>query len=159
MSHKILGIVLAVLVSATAHAQVPPPHAYQPSAEERELLEHGEISDGQKTGGGVTALLVGFGMGQAIQGRWLERGWIFTVGDIAATAAMVAGPIVAFSYDCNAACMHRGEALILGGSLLSLGLRIWQTTDAFVIPARHNARVRELRRRLDLTANGIALRF
>ena len=124
-----------------------------------ELLERGEISDGQKTGGGVAARVVGFGVGQAIQGRWLERGWIFTAGDLAATAMMVAGPILAFSYDCNAACMHRGEALALGGSLLALGLRIWQASDAFVVPARHNARVRELRRRLDVTANGIALRF
>jgi hypothetical protein len=159
MSHTIVGIVLAVLLSATAHAQVPPPHAYQPSAEERELLEHGEITDGQKTGGGVTALFVGFGVGQAIQGRWLERGWIFTAGDLAATALLVAGPIVALSYDCNAACMHRGEALFLGGGLLTLGFRIWQASDAFVVPARHNARVRELRRRFGVTASGVALRF
>src|SRR5215813_5168447 len=117
MPHTIVGIVLAVLVSATARAQVPPPYAYQPSAQERELLEHGEITDGQKTGGGAAALFVGFGVGQAIQGRWLERGWIFTAGDLVATALTVAGPIVAFSYDCNAACMRRGEALAVGGSL------------------------------------------
>jgi hypothetical protein len=72
---------------------------------------------------------------------------------------MVAGPIVALSYDCNAACVHRGEALAIGGGLLALGLRIWQVSDAWVVPARHNARVRELRRRLDATANGASCRI
>jgi hypothetical protein len=46
-------------------------------------------------------------MGQAIQGRWLERGWIFTVGDLGATALLAAGVNTVFGHDCDTACMSR----------------------------------------------------
>lgn len=146
MSHLAIAILLATAV--TAHAD--------PTPAERALLDRGEIST---TTGTVTAAFFGFGTGQALQGRWLERGWIFTLGDAGATALMVTGMTKVWSYDCNLGCQHRGEAVFIAGGLLALGLRIWQATDAYVVPARHNERVRELRRRFAVTPTGVAINF
>ena len=40
------------------------------------------ITKGKYIGGGVAAILPGFGVGHAIQGRYMEKGWIFTVAEV-----------------------------------------------------------------------------
>src|SRR5512146_1511966 len=81
----------------------PMPYAYQPpvqlTPEERELLDQGEISDGQHIGGGAMALFVGLGVGQAVQGRWHDTGWIFTLGEPVAVTIMMIGVAESFSGD------------------------------------------------------------
>src|SRR5687767_14647149 len=67
----------------------PPPHQYQPgvqypvalSQDDHDLLMRGEISDGEHAAGAIASIFIGFGSGQAIQGRWSDKGWIFTLGD------------------------------------------------------------------------------
>ncbi len=170
----VAGSVLALLVWNVAHAQpgapppppqgyppppqgyaVPPPHAYQPqpvqlTAEEADLLARGEISDAAHAGGGLAALFFGFGIGQAVQGRWSDRGWIFTVGESAALFALLYG-IAAEIEDCfgpdDACTGDEGDGLILVGAIGFSVFRIWETIDAFAAPPSHNARVRELRLR------------
>src|SRR5262245_1563028 len=63
---------------------VPPPYGYAPttlSSEERSLLEHGVIPDEQIIGGGLLAMFVGCGTGQAVQGRFTDTGYIFLLGE------------------------------------------------------------------------------
>src|SRR6478735_7677733 len=51
----------------------PPPQGYVPvqlSRDDAELLQKGEITDTQHAGGVVANVLFGFGVGQAIQGRY-----------------------------------------------------------------------------------------
>jgi hypothetical protein len=69
-----LAAVLAVC-SATAGAQT------ELSEEEREILERGEYSTGEWVGGGIVGYLAGFGIGQALQGRRSDIGWVFTLGE------------------------------------------------------------------------------
>src|SRR5436190_11246957 len=82
-----------------------PPQPYQPAyaipltRDEYALLARGEISDGAQLGGGLAALFFGFGTGQAIQGRWGDTGYIFTLGEGATTALMIAGMVRMFE-DC-----------------------------------------------------------
>lgn len=169
---------------------VPPPYQYQPgyaypaqlTPEEHELLLDGEISDGAHIGGGVAAIFVGFGVGQAIQGRWSERGWIFTLGEGASVAAIIAGAIK-IADDCigdvNGNCNEdddgNGTALLVGGLLGYTVFRVWDIIDAFSGPGEHNRRVRALKYRLgiplrvgwkpyvnsthDSTTAGLTLRF
>ncbi len=135
---------------------LPPPHTYQPpppgglTAEDAKLLARGEISAGAHIGGGAASLLFGFGLGQAIQGRWSETGWIFTVGETVAVVALFAGigsqiDDCAFEDSCNS---DDGETLIVGGMIGFVVLHVWEVVDAFAGPASHNRKLRELRTRL-----------
>jgi hypothetical protein len=140
----------------------PPPYAYQPqvplTAEEQDLLATGEISDGQHIGGGVAALLIGFGAGQAVQGRWHDTGWIFTLAEPIATTVAMVGLVDAFSDTCwvpgpcDKHISHRDVELIWGGLIALGGLHLWEVVDAFSVPPQHNARVRALRARLGYPA-------
>lgn len=135
---------------------VPAPYQYQPppvqlTAEEQELLMKGEISDGEHLGGGLAALFLGFGIGQGIQGRWSDRGWMFTLGDLASVTMMFYG--ITRTVTCADGTDHSGIACrsdagagwLIGGALAFTGLRIWQTIDAFAVPPDYNSRVRMLR--------------
>lgn len=142
----------------------PPPQQYQPaynypvqlSADDHELLMRGEITDGEHFGGGLAALFLGFGSGQAIQGRWSDTGWIFTLGETASLVAMVSGAI-RIADDCidtigdDVDCDHSdGPPLMIIGALGITVFRIWGTVDAFSGPGDHNRRVRELKWRMGM---------
>lgn len=135
---------------------VLPPHAYvaQLSEEDQALLARGEISDGRYIGGALASVFFGFGIGQAVHGRYHDTGWIFTFGEAGTLAAMVVGALQAIGdcYDFGEPCRDDddGEALMVGGLLGFIAFRAWELVDVFSAPPKHNARVRELRMRLGL---------
>jgi hypothetical protein len=124
----------------------PPPQAdLRLSAEDQELIVDGEIGPAAHIGGGLVAAFVGFGVGQAVQGRWTERGWIFTVGETAGLGLMVYGLGKAASTCINADgtdCGTSGLGFVAGGAIALTGFHLWETIDAFVAPIGHNRRVR-----------------
>jgi hypothetical protein len=139
----------------------PPPHQYQPgyhypaqlTPEEHELLMDGEITAGQHFGGGLAALFLGFGSGQAIQGRWSDTGWIFTLGEAASFAVLIGGLVRTIddcSLDSEDSCDDNsdGPPLIIAGVIGFTVFRIWEIVDAFSGPNDHNRRVRELKFRM-----------
>lgn len=162
-----------VLIGGTAAAQpgpsAQPPVQLQLSGEDAELLETGYISPGQHIGGGVAALFIGWGVGQAVQGRWHETGYIFTLGEPATFIGMMIGASQ-YLHDCPlfapesspGSCQHPHGVTLFWGSVAVLGaLRIWEVYDAFAEPPDHNRRLHALRARLGLpepvifgTANG-----
>ncbi|MEO8707386.1 MAG: hypothetical protein ABI867_45585 [Kofleriaceae bacterium] len=140
----------------------PPPYNYVPvqlTAEDQALLAEGEITDGQHVGGAVAGLFFGFGIGQAVQGRWSDTGWIFTLGEAASITAMVIGAVK--SFDCidsndtiggsSSGCSNAsGSGLLIGGFVGFMVFRVWEVVDAFGGPPKHNRRVRELKMRLGI---------
>src|SRR5689334_6547254 len=152
------AVVLLRLLAGTAAAQpgqtpaqLPPPYQYQPpppppmlTLDERHLLEDGEISDGRYVGGGLLSIFPGFGVGQAVQGRWSDRGWIFTLGETAAFGLMVYGisqdDCFLALYDCHDDG-DDGAGEFVTGLLAFTGFRIWEIIDAWAVPPMHNARV------------------
>jgi hypothetical protein len=133
---------------------VIPPYVYVPqlTEEEQGLLARGEISDGRYLGGALASVFFGFGVGQAVHGRYRDTGWIFTLGEGGTLTAMFIGVFQSLDAcldesDCS---NDEGEALLLGGLIGFLAFRAWELVDAFGAPPRHNARVRELRMRLGL---------
>jgi hypothetical protein len=179
---RILGFGLAcvLVLVTTAHAQpgqqppyqpppqqpyVPPPQGYAPAAygqpptitpEEHQLLLRGEISEGAHILGGAASFFLGFGTGQAIQGRWSDTGWIFTLGESASIAMMIAGVVRSID-DCgfgHETCDDEGSAD--GTGMIVVGLvgfsvfRVWEIIDAIGGPSGHNRRVRELKWRLGI---------
>ncbi len=142
-----------------APGYAPPAYGYQPrppqyvlSPEDNELLQRGDISDGEQVGGGLVAAFVGFGVGQAVQGRWTDTGWMYTLGESASLAALLWGALDVASCPVYTTCNNSsfGGGLLIGGVLAFAGFRVAGVIDAFVGPPRHNARLRELRQRLGI---------
>jgi hypothetical protein len=154
----VITIIGAVLLSAPAGAQPAEPD--QPaslslSAGDEALLARGEISDARSVTGGVTALLVGFGTGHVIEGRWRERGWWFTLGDSVLDTIAFGSLLVAA--DCAEGDCHSQKAIdgvTYGALIAALGFRLWETYDAVVVPREQNARIQQLRARAP--GNGLA---
>jgi hypothetical protein len=139
-----------------APGYAPPAHQYIPvqlSIDDQRLLAQGEISDGQHVAGAALAIFFGFGVGQAVQGRWSETGWIFAVGEAASIAAIIVG-LVRMVDDCfgsDRSCNNSdGEILFVGGLISFSVLRIWEIVDSIAGPPKHNQRVRDLRMRLGM---------
>jgi hypothetical protein len=141
----------------------PPPQNYVPaqlSADDAALLQQGEISDGAHIGGAVASLFFGFGIGQAVQGRYSETGWIFTLGEAASFGLLIYGIVEAFGGTCLSRdefgfCTNRetnssGGVMIAGGLIGLLVFRVWEIVDAFGGPPKHNARVRNIKMRLGM---------
>jgi hypothetical protein len=138
--------------------QQPPPPGYAPvpvqlTPDQLELLQKGEISEGAHVGGAAASIFLGFGVGQAVQGRYGETGWIFTVGEIASITALFIGVGQALDdcFDSDARCNDdKGEGLIIGGLVGLLAFRVWEVVDAVGGPSKHNRKVRELKMRLGM---------
>ena len=134
---------------------VPGQQPVQLTPDEADLLQQGEISDGAHVGGAVASLFLGFGVGQAVQGRYGETGWIFTLGEAASMVALVAGFVKTFD-NCfvvdGQTCNNNsgGNELLIGGFIGLAVFRVWEVVDAFGGPPKHNRKVRELKMRLGI---------
>lgn len=158
----ILVIIASALESRTAHAEPPP--LVQPSPhhevtarltltpEEQELLREGDVSGASHVGGIIAAATIGLGTGQLVQGRWLKRGWIFTVGEMVSVAAF---GIAASENDLDPTLVN---VLGFSGVIGLIGFHAWEIADAAIVPARHNRRVRFLRARVGLPTLSLEVR-
>ena len=124
----------------------PPPPQVQLPADEQSTLQIGYVSDGQMIGGGLASLFLSFGIGQAIEGRWSDTGWIFTLGEPVAFGVMLYGVLSGLT--CDRACSGSDGAVLAVGAIGFFGLRIWEIVDAFVGPGRQNARLQAVQLKL-----------
>lgn len=90
-----------------------------------------------------TLLLPGFGVGQLIQGRYQDTGWIFTLGELgSAGVALAAGALF---------CDHHGDFETCGigalalGALVYLPFRALEVFDLWSGPPIHNAKYQKLK--------------
>ena len=132
----------------------PPMVQLQITAEQADLLSRGEVPIGKYITGGILSYAVGFGVGHAVQGRWSDQGWIYTVGESASLVAMVYG-LAQMSgrqgFDQGPSQrQHRGENYFVAGIIALAGFRVWEVVDAWVAPPIHNRRVRALKQQLGL---------
>lgn len=156
MSVKLVAL---VLVSATAHAQVPAPSAYQPrpDPDDQRLLAIGEISNTQQVLGTAIAIFPGFGLGQAVEGRWRERGWIFTLGEAGSLGVYALAASCAFTK--GQSCSDTAYDIAVVGVISLAAFHVAGILDAAIAPVFHNRRVHELRARIAPAQGGIALTF
>lgn len=145
--HAVLALFVLLAVAAPSAAQpgaspTPrpgPQHPVELTAEEHELLAEGEIDSTSHIGGAIIAYAFGFGIGQAVQGRYTDTGYIFTIGEAGSAAAFIVGIDPCVDED---SC-----TLLIVGAVSLVAFRIWEIVDAFAGPARHNRRVRAVRRK------------
>jgi hypothetical protein len=155
--------------------QLQPP---QLTSEEWNLLDEGEIGQGRHFAGFLLSLSPGFGLGQAVQGRWSERGWIFTFGEAAGIALAVYGanyvehPCDTPDMEARGTTAHLSAPSPCGGGLdrdtlwmvyAGLGtyavLHLWEIVDSLSGPVEHNRQVRALRRRAGLSGQVVVAPF
>jgi hypothetical protein len=142
-----LGSCVLCVAASTVHAQAARSAGSSALAPaERALLERGEVSRARHIGGSVSSIVLGFGSGHAIQGRWRERGWIFTVGELASVALFV---VASSESDLDTSITNVLGVAGIGGLV---GFHVWGAVDAIIAPSRHNRRVRALRQRVDFSA-------
>ena len=101
------------------------------------------ITNGQYIGGGVTSILLGYGIGHAIQGRYMERGWIFTASELVAIGGYITSVVF---FVTEASDVYRtgntGGVKAFGGVSLAFlvaltGLRVWEIVDAWMLPSHY----------------------
>lgn len=108
--------------------------------------ERPEIELGDYIAGGVLGTAVGFGIGHAVQGRWQDKGWIFTVGEAAGITlfavgvAGLASSVQTGSFDGPSSSSY---ALVAISMLAISGVRIWEIIDVWtaVRPQRRQRHV------------------
>ncbi|UYL09615.1 hypothetical protein B9G69_003390 [Bdellovibrio sp. SKB1291214] len=92
------------------------------------------VETGKYITGGVLTSAVGFGIGHGIQGRYAEKGWIFTATETAGLAMVVAG-----AASCDDEVQANGskkwkcdnDGLILAGFGVWIGFHVWEIVDAW----------------------------
>jgi hypothetical protein len=127
------------------------------SEEDRDILNQGPISTGRYIAGGIVGSVAGFGIGQAIEGRYLPFGLIFTLGEMASTGLLVAGAV-----DCiNSLNVTNQNTLDCHGGTFWPGLiglavfRIWEVVDVWAAPPSINRRYRNLAGRVQMTSTRV----
>lgn len=100
---------------------------------------YSDISTTRYVAGGILSIYPGFGIGHAVQGRYTDKGWIFTTGEAISTAVVISGlidcgtsTVISSSKECS------GKDKMLVGTVGFLGFKIWEIFDAWVIPHSNN---------------------
>jgi hypothetical protein len=97
------------------------------SEEDLRILDDGPMGNWQYAIGGVVGLVPGFGLGHAIQGRWQEKGWIFSVGQVGSIAAYYGGAV-----SCFTGLIARGRCnglLLASGAFGFIFFKVWEVID------------------------------
>lgn len=101
--------------------------------------------------GGIVGTYPGFGLGHAIQGRWLDRGWIFTLGETA--GILVAGAGIINRLGDSGSERDCDRTAITVGMGTYLGFKIVEIFDVWIGGARHLERYNRLRGRIEKTSS------
>ena len=118
------------------------------SPEELAIYQYGEISTGSLIGGGLLGTFVGFGTGHIVYGKYGQRGWIFTVGEVGTIAMATVGAakiITSCLFDGSSSGCSTGSGLFILGGVGFFGFRLWELIDVWTIPGSHNDRYRSIK--------------
>tara|TARA_R110002073_G_scaffold257750_5_gene420626 strand:- start:17577 stop:18206 length:630 start_codon:yes stop_codon:yes gene_type:complete len=114
------------------------------TTEELDIYRRGEISPLETIGGGLVSAWAGFGLGHAVQGRYSDVGWMFTLGEVASLGVAVLGAIQVGQRG-NSQRFDNADTMLLAGVLSYGVLRVWEFVDTLAGPSAHNRRYRALR--------------
>lgn len=84
------------------------------------------ISSERKIAGLAAGYVIGFGTGHLVQGRYLEKGWLFTIGDAIGTYATLQGLRGCAFSQCE-------NSFWVGLALLTV-FKTWQLVDLAKVP-------------------------
>ncbi|MBS1960359.1 MAG: hypothetical protein JST80_12855 [Bdellovibrionales bacterium] len=160
------GMSFAATPANNASAPPPPDNSSAPSSsnkirytdltpDEREILNNGEISTGSYIAGGILGTILGLGIGNAVQGRYMPNGLIFTLGEVGGAMMWAAGVGDCLADSINSigtrSKTNCNEGLAVAGAVILTGLRIWEIVDVWAMPPTINSRYHNLKARVDGT--------
>jgi len=159
-----LFLIVLFTFSFSAHtcfAQVTSAPRTQITQEEQELLDQGEIGTGQYIAGGIVGTFLGLGIGNAIEGTYMPKGLIFTLGELGGATMMVTGAVdcavdaIGASITNSSVTCHTTAYTI--GAVVLVGLRIWEIIDVWATPPSINHRIESIRARTGMSAPRAAI--
>lgn len=128
------------------------------TTEEMKIYQYGEISPGSHVAGGLLGTFVGLGLGHIVYGKYGDRGWIFTAGELGSITVLTVG-LVSLVENCTLRDSSHCDNTGSGGGLVTLGLlgllgfRVWEIIDVWTIPPNHNAQYRAIKARVESSWN------
>ena len=141
-----------VVVSAhPARAASPEPRLVTVSAEDGWVLERGTIGVVPYVIGGLGSVYLGFGIGHAIQGRYGQRGWMMTLGEVGGLALVAGG----FMQSCAQGCGDNAMSTL--GIATFIGFKVWEVLDAWIYPPIHNSHYEEITKSLGARSFSVTL--
>jgi hypothetical protein len=141
---RLAGIfVLMIAMAGVARAE---PNITAPPSMTEPLRFEDDVSEMQQIMGPPVALMFGFGLGHVVEGRWHEKGWLFTAGDSIAMTLWMGGMITGMT--CERRCEAPAAAYV-SGMLGLVALRFWQTADTVTGARAKNRRVMQQRLRME----------
>jgi len=130
----------------------------QLTPEENEILEEGRISRQRRVAGGLIGTTIGFGLGHVATGEYLERGWVFTLGELGTAFTGLLGFGIALgdglSNLCESSNCHRsdhgalGPTLMLAGGIGFAAFKGWEIYDVWSRPLEHNRKYDEIQKKI-----------
>ncbi|HUS29648.1 MAG TPA: hypothetical protein VMZ53_14140 [Kofleriaceae bacterium] len=138
-----IALLVVAVTASVAHAE---PSASPPGLTSS-IEDTEDVTEIQRIMGPPVAFTLGFGLGHVVEGRWREKGWIFTTSETLATGLFVGGMLADMS--CTQHCGYGGAAFATGMIAL-VGLRIWESVDAVNGARRKHARFMQRQMRLGL---------
>ena len=96
--------------------------------------DYTSMTQGQYIAGGILGALPGLGIGHVIQGRWFEKGWIFTGTQL----GLYYLTLISFAY-ANTTTGYIDSFLIFVPFYLfaALGLKVWEAVDVWSLPSHY----------------------
>ncbi len=128
----ISGFLFASLAAAQTGSPTRP--AGQPEVKKVETNETSDrvpVATGKYITGGILGSALGLGIGHAVQGRYQERGWIFTATQAAGLAMLLGGCSNPKDRDGDGDKECRDSGLAAAGLGVMVGFRIWEVIDVW----------------------------
>jgi len=117
---KKFPIFLAFFISVSSYAIKDTSESHQANNDNKTT-----VSTGQYITGGLVGSFLGFGIGHAIQGRYLEKGYIFTLGET--VIPLIMAPVL---YNLTTTKAQRDKCVDMCGFgsfiTVALGFRVWE---------------------------------
>jgi hypothetical protein len=89
------------------------------------------VPTGKYITGGVLASTVGLGIGHAVEGRYADKGWIFTATEATGIAMMVAGCSERKDRNDDGVKECNNNGLVVAGAVVAIGFHVWEIIDAW----------------------------
>lgn len=132
------------------------------TSDEIRILKTGPLENPRYITGGILGTTLGFGVGHAIQGRWQNKGWIFTLGESVSLVTLVGAG--AWCVTSSAARSFGGEdestsfscILTTISATSFIGLRIWESIDLWRGGYEQRKEYKQLMKRLDSNSRKIS---